>query len=320
MTDVQGTDHADGPNARRIRDESGPTTDERVHSASRLRERARGIQWVFAVVRTEQIAPQLMRVHLGGDAFAGFVDSADPVTLARTDKYVKFLFARPELGLEPPYDLDALRETLSRQDLPVRRTYTVRSIDHHAQTIAVDFVLHGNEGLAGPWAAKAQSGDRVALSGPGGGYTPARGDVTRLYIADDSAIPALAAALEVLPATACGTALIEVADERSEVELRAPDGIELVWLHRIGAAANGDDAPYGNRLVDSVAALEPSLGPIDVFAHGERQAMKRIGTILHGEWGIPRQGMSLSAYWAHGRSEDAFQSEKRAPIGQIFSG
>ncbi|MDT0144540.1 siderophore-interacting protein [Microbacterium sp. PRC9] len=271
------------------------------------------------MVRTERIAPQLVRVHLGGDAFAGFVDEADAVKLSQTDKYVKFLFAKPGSGLEPPYDLDALRETLGRDELPVRRTYTVRSVDHDARTIAVDFVVHGDEGLAGPWAAKAQPGDRVALSGPGGGYAPADGDVTYLYVADDSAIPALAAALEALPHDARGIALIEVADTQSEVGLAAPAGVQMVWLHRDGAAAAGGTAPYGALLVDAVRRLERPAGAVDVFAHGEREAIKRIGAILNEEWGIPRQEMSLSAYWADGRSEDAFQSEKRTPIGQIFT-
>lgn len=274
--------------------------------------RPRGVQRVFEVVRTEQVAPQLVRVHLGGDAFDGFVENADAEKLAKTDKYVKFLFARPESGLEPPYDLDALRDTVDPADMPVRRTYTVRSVDHEARTIAVDFVVHGDEGLAGPWAARAQPGDRVALSGPGAQYAPATGDVTTLLIADDSAIPAVAAALEALPGDARGLALIEVADEAHHVDLPGPAGVEVRWLHR-------DGAPYGQPLVDAVHALSRPDGAVDVFAHGEREAIKRIGAILHGEWGIGRQEMSLSAYWAFGRSEDAFQSEKRAPVGQIFA-
>lgn len=278
--------------------------------------RPKGVQRVFEVVRSEWIAPQLVRLHLGGEAFAGFVQDADPVNLARTDRYVKFLFAKPELGLEPPFDLDALRRELSRGDLPVRRTYTVRSVDHRAQTIAVDFVVHGDEGLAGPWAAKAEPGDKVALSGPGAGYAPAGGDVSYLFVGDDSAIPAIAAALEALEPSARGQALIEVADESSQVVLAAPAGIEIRWLHRVTESGT---AAYGAPLSDAVARLVKPEGPVDVFAHGERDAIKRIGAVLHGEWGIPRQAMSLSAYWAHGRAEDAFQEEKRTPIGQIFA-
>ncbi|WP_127795279.1 siderophore-interacting protein [Agromyces sp. LHK192] len=282
--------------------------------------RPRGVQRVFEVVRTEQVAPQLVRVHLGGEAFAEFVEQADPENLVRTDKYVKFLFAKPELGLEPPYDLDALRQRLGRADLPVRRTYTVRSVDHEAQCISVDFVVHGDEGLAGPWAARAKPGDRVALSGPGGGYSPAEGDVTHLLLGDDSAIPAIAAALEALSASARGLAIIEVAGAASQVDLAAPAGVEIRWLHRVGGDVGGDGtAAYGVLLAEAVDSLERPDGVVDVFAHGEREAIKRIGAVLSESWGIPRQAMSLSAYWAYGRTEDAFQEEKRAPIGQIFA-
>jgi NADPH-dependent ferric siderophore reductase len=279
--------------------------------------RRRGAQLVLEVVRTERITPQLVRVHLGGEALADFVEQADPANLARTDTYVKLLLAKPGLGLEPPFDLDALRERLDRADLPARRTYTVRSIDHAAGTLAIDFVVHGDEGLAGPWAANAQPGDRLALSLPGGGYAPATGDVTHLFVADESAIPATAAAFEALPPEARGVALIEVADADGHVELAAPAGVEVRWLHRVGA--DGDVAPHGSLLVDAVERLERPDGEVDVFAHGEREAMKRIGAILRTEWGIERQAMSLSAYWAYGRAEDAFQAEKREPIGQLFT-
>ncbi|WP_306769929.1 hypothetical protein [Microbacterium karelineae] len=47
----------------------------------------------------------------------------------RTDAYVKLRIAKPELGREPLYDLAALGERLAPEDMPSRRTYTVRSID-----------------------------------------------------------------------------------------------------------------------------------------------------------------------------------------------
>ncbi|MFT4211575.1 MAG: siderophore-interacting protein [Microbacterium sp.] len=272
----------------------------------------RGIQRLFEVVRSERIAPQLVRLHLTGDDFDAFVENAGREKLALTDKYVKFLFARPELGLEPPYDLEALRAQLAPGDLPVRRTYTIRSIDFDAKTIAVDFVVHGDEGLAGPWALRARPGDKVVFSGPGARYHPDQGDdVTHVIIADDSAIPAAAAAIDALPPAAKGIALIEVPDENGHVELNAPAGLEVRWIHR-------DGAPYGVPLAEAVEALERPAGAIDAFAHGEREAVKRIGAVLHGVWGIDRQEMSISAYWAYGRTEDGFQEEKRSPVGQIL--
>ncbi|WP_446737346.1 SIP domain-containing protein [Rathayibacter sp. VKM Ac-2630] len=58
---------------------------------------------------------------------------------------------------------------------------------------------------------------------------------------------------------------------------------------------------------------------LDVFAHGERGAMKELRALLQDDWGLERRALSLSAYWALGRAEDRFQAEKREPVGEIFA-
>ncbi|MBP1327124.1 NADPH-dependent ferric siderophore reductase [Leucobacter exalbidus] len=283
-----------------------------------------GVPRALTVVRTEQLSPHLVRVHLGGEGFAAFLSAADPERVARTDKYVKLLFAKPELGLQHPYDLEVLREQLPLADLPVNRTYTVRSIDEAAGTMALDFVVHGSDGIAGPWAATAQPGDVVTLSGPGGQFLPsADATLPRLYLGDESAIPAIAAALEALPAAATGLVLIEVGDAGDELQLEAPAGVEVRWLHRAPVQPEAGTEPaapavHGTVLVAAARELpQPEVHP-EVFAHGERDAMKQLRLLLHNGWGIERRALSLSAYWALGRAEDGFQAEKREAVGQIF--
>ncbi|OII13368.1 siderophore-interacting protein [Curtobacterium sp. MCBA15_008] len=272
-------------------------------------------QHVFVVDRTERLSPHMVRVHLGGPAFDDFVTAADPERLLATDKYVKLLLAKPSLGLTPPYDLEALRETLPKHDRPARRTYTVRAVDHAAKTIAVDFVVHGDEGLAGPWAAAAQPGDLLALSGPGGGYAPSVDPaVTHVLLGDDSALPAISAALEALPDSATGVALVEVAGPADEQPVRHPARVDLRWLHR-----DATGAQPGTLLLDAARGLPRASRPVQVFAHGERTAMKAIRRLLQDDWGLEKSEMSLSAYWALGRGEDQFQDEKREPIGVIFT-
>ncbi|WP_159573789.1 siderophore-interacting protein [Curtobacterium sp. 18060] len=272
-------------------------------------------QHVFVVDRTERLSPHMVRVHLGGPAFDDFVGTADPDKLAATDKYVKLLLAKPSLGLEPPYDLEELRETLPKQDRPARRTYTVRAVDHTAKTISVDFVVHGDDGLAGPWAAAAQPGDKLALSGPGGGYAPVDDpDVTHVLLGDDSALPAIGAALESMSDAATGVALVEVAGPADEQEIAHPAGVDLRWLHR-----DATGAQPGTLLLDAARALPRASRPVQVFAHGERTAMKAIRRLLQDDWGLEKREMSLSAYWALGRGEDQFQEEKREPVGVIFT-
>jgi NADPH-dependent ferric siderophore reductase len=86
--------------------------------------------------------------------------------------------------------------------------------------------------------------------------------------------------------------------------------VEVVWLHR---------PQPGSRprlLADTLLAGPWLPGRADVFAHGERESMKAVRAALATLRGDGDQ-VSLSGYWAAGRTEDVFQSEKRQPIGQL---
>ena len=107
----------------------------------------------------------------------------------------------------------ALREHMPREQWPATRTYTIRWLDLAARELAIDFVVHGDEGLAGPWAANAKPGDRLIVSGPGAGYKPNPEADWYLFAGDDAAIPAIASSIEALPADAVGRAYLEVDDE-----------------------------------------------------------------------------------------------------------
>ncbi|HET8867865.1 MAG TPA: siderophore-interacting protein [Agrococcus sp.] len=262
-------------------------------------------QHVLEVLSSERIAPSMVRVRLGGPGMATFTPNAF------TDAYVKVFFAKPELGLEPPFDIAALRETLDPDDVPVTRTYTVREAT--ADSIAIDFVVHGEQGLAGPWAARAQPGERVAFGGPGGAFAPDESADWHLFVGDESALPAIARALESLPAHARGIALLEARDASEEIPLTRPAGVEVRWLHR------GDAGQQSTRvLAEAVAGLDWLDGRVQVFAHGERESMKALRDELFGRRGLERAQVSLSGYWALGRTEDRFQAEKREPVGQIL--
>ena len=240
------------------------------------------------VIEVDHLSDYLVRVRLGGAGVAQFEDRPE------TDKYVKLKFTTPEP--------DAYQVT---------RTYTVRRVNTESQTIDVDFVVHGDEGLAGPWAAHASPGDTISLMGPGGGYSPNPDAAWFLFLGDLSAVPAIAAALEALPADAVGAAYIEVESDKAILELEAPRGIDVHWIV--------DPAHEVERLASAVRDLSWRDGHVDVFAHGERESMKVLRKALFDERGLERTQVSLSGYWARGRTEDKFQAEKREPVGQIFT-
>ncbi|MGO1182408.1 MAG: siderophore-interacting protein [Micrococcaceae bacterium] len=265
-------------------------------------------QAVMEIVATERINAHFQRLTFGGPGFADFQNNAS------TDKYIKLLLPPdPSLGLTPPFDLDALRAELPKEQLPVRRTYTVRSVDEQAGTLTVDFVLHGDDGVAGPWAASVQVGDLVQFGGPGGKYYPAPETDWHLLAGDEAALPAIAAALEAMDDDAVGVTHLEVATAEDEWDLVAPAGVEVCWHHR-----GGSFTPENSQLEQAVRDTPWRDGVVQTFIHGEREVMKALRKYFTDERGIERAQLSLSAYWAYGRAEDAFQAEKSTPIGQIY--
>jgi NADPH-dependent ferric siderophore reductase len=200
--------------------------------------------------------------------------------------------------------VEALRAQLPRERWPRTRTYTVRSYDPESREMAVDFVVHGDEGLAGPWAARAQAGEVLHFMGPGGGYAPDPSADWHLLAGDESALPAIAAAAERLPAGAPARIYVEVAGPAEEQKLATEADADVVWLHR-------GERPVGAALAEAVAALDFPAGRVHAFVHGEANVVKELRRQLRVEHAIPREQLSISGYWRLGKDEDGWQSSKR---------
>jgi NADPH-dependent ferric siderophore reductase len=261
-------------------------------------------QAVLAVQHREWLSPHTVRITAAGPGFEALRMNDF------TDKYAKILFVDPSLGLTPPYDLAALRESLPSEQQPVTRTYTLRRADAERQELTIDFVVHGDKGIAAPWAARAEPGDLLTMSGAGGAYRPDPDCDWHLFVGDESALPAICSALEALSAEARGLAYLETSDPGEYLDATPPSGVQVSWLHR------PEPGRQPQLLADALAAGPWLSGRADVFAHGERESMKAVRAALKARLGDGDQ-LSLSGYWAAGRTEDVFQSEKRQPIGQI---
>ncbi|KOV91144.1 siderophore-interacting protein [Streptomyces sp. NRRL B-3648] len=248
------------------------------------------------VLRTERLTPHMQRVVLGGEGLAGF--AADTCT----DHYVKLLFGADGVTYPEPFDLERIRAEFPREQWPVTRTYTVRAWDPGRRELTLDFVVHGDEGLAGPWALRAQPGDTVRFMGPGGAYAPDPEADWHLLAGDESALPAIARALETLPAGARAHAFVEVSGP--EEEQRIDTEVPVVWLHR-------GSRPVGEALVEAVRALEFPEGRVHAFVHGEAGFVKELRRLLRVEREFPREDLSISGYWRLGHNEDGWQASKR---------
>jgi len=246
------------------------------------------------VSRVERLTPHMSRVVLGG--LAGF-DAGE-----FTDHYVKLLFPPDGVTYPEPFDLQWIRAELPRDQWPRTRTYTVRHWDAEAAELSIDVVHHGDEGIAGPWAARVVPGDEIRLLGPGGGYAPSPEVDWHLLAGDESALPAIAASLERLPAGARAHVFIEVAGPDEEQKL--PPVAEVTWLHR-------GTAPVGRALVQAVTDFDFPPGTVQAFVHGEATFVKELRRLLLVERALPRNLVSISGYWRTGHDEDRWQATKR---------
>ncbi|MBW4702669.1 siderophore-interacting protein [Micromonospora sp. RL09-050-HVF-A] len=249
------------------------------------------------VVRVGRPTPHLVRLVLGGEELVGL-----PVG-EFTDHYVKLVFPPEGVDLPRPLDLTAIKRELPREQWPRLRAYTVRAWDAAAGELTIDVVHHGDEGLAGPWAARLRPGDEVLFTGPGGAYAPDPTADWHLLVGDESALPAIGAALERLPEGAPAVVLVEIADPADEQSLPSPGAVALTWLHRAGR-------PVGEALVAAVRELEFPPGRVHAFVHGEATFVKELRRLLRVERSVPREALSISGYWRRGMDDEGWRSTK----------
>jgi len=238
-------------------------------------------QLELVVTDREELTPGMVRVRFAAVEPAVFADAFAQSTF--TDRYVKLAFPQPD-GSE------------------IVRTYTALEPDVAAGTVHIDFVVHGTDGTAGPWAAAVEPGARIVARGPGGAYAPDPSADWHLLAGDEAGLPALRAALAALPEDAEGHAVIHVPAEAHRQPLAAPPGVVVTWVVSTELEA----------LPQAVRALPWREGRVQAFVHGEAEAvMHGVRPYLATERAVPRMDLSISGYWRRGRTEEGFRVWKQ---------
>ncbi|MET4096302.1 hypothetical protein ABIB51_003250 [Arthrobacter sp. UYCu712] len=136
----------------------------------------------------------------------------------------------------------------------VLRSYTVRALrtTDQGRELDVDFVLHPAEtGRSAPgsdWARTATPGTPALIIGPdcriistatpwnatGIRWAP-QGSRNVLLAGDETAVPAISAILEALPAGVGGSAYLEVPDAGDVQDIRTRSNVRVTWLPRNAA-------------------------------------------------------------------------------------
>jgi NADPH-dependent ferric siderophore reductase len=216
------------------------------------------------VVATEQLTPRMRRVTVQCDAMVG-------------------------VSIRPAQDVELLlREPGGRR---VKRRYTIRTARPATGELDLDVLLHGS-GAGSTWGETAQPGDTVDFQGPRGKLEP-RSAAWHVLCGDESALPAIAAIAESLPADEHAVAVIEVGDARDELPVAA----DVQWVHR------GEHPPgTPDLLVPAAAALDLPFAEANGYLMGETRTMVALRALFEGR-GLAHDAIFLKGYWNIGRPD-----------------
>lgn len=245
------------------------------------------------VKRTERVSPHIIRVTLsGGDlgsfAYRGFDQWFRLALPVRTNDRLDNLPQRFGFGGLLKF------LTLPKGTRPVIRNYTVRQFHEGTGELDIDFVVHGTEGVAGPWATSAEPGSPVALIDQGCGWSPVPAEKS-LIVADESGMPAALGILRDMPREALGDAIIEIFDERDKQVVEAPDGMDVRWVIR------DPDAVPGSQALPTLREL-PLAESLYAFAVGESALATGARRHLVNDRGIPKSNITFCGYWRVGKA------------------
>lgn len=216
------------------------------------------------VIATEQLTPRMRRVSLQSDAMRG-------------------------VRLRPAQDIEVhLREPGGRR---VKRRYTIRAARPDAGELDLDVLLHGI-GAGAAWGATAAPGDDVSFQGPRG-KLELRHAPWHVLCGDESALPAIAAITESLPADEQAVAVVEVGAASDELPVRG----DVRWVHR-GAHAPGTP----DLLLPVCEALTVPHGWAQFYLLGETRSMVALRAMFEAR-GAEHDSIFLKGYWNIGRPD-----------------
>ncbi len=229
------------------------------------------------------LTPHMVRMTFTGDGLA------DVGTWP--DQQLKLLFPKPggSAFVSDSEDVGVWYQAylaLPEPERPWMRSFTVRSLADGV--LAVDFVLHGSAGPASAWAATAQVGDVIGRFGPSRDYARPLGVADLLVFAgDETALPAIASLLELVPTKQKRLAFVEIEDPAEEQDV---PGVR--WVHR----SAGED------LVSVVTAQDiPSSAW--VWLGGEASAVRALRRHFAG-LGVSKKDIEFAGYWRRSLTQD----------------
>lgn len=225
----------------------------------------------------EWITPNYVRVRLTGEDLVGF-------TSLGADDHMRLFFATEGAA---PASVEELRAQPSREYTPLN--WGERWLD-------VEFVVHGDQGVAGPWAASAPLGSLVGVGGPRGSAVITGEPDSWLLVGDETAIPAIRRFAALIPQGVPARIVIETRSAADQVTIDAP--VDVEWLHRGGDLQGSSLVAFLEGLSDSDAV---GTDPFCFIA--AEQSIVTPGRALLGRWAVDMSKAIVKGYWKRDESE-----------------
>lgn len=245
------------------------------------------------VTRTERVTPNMVRVTLKGPDMGklphrGF-DHWFRLFLPQPDGPTDFSHIPDHLGTG---SYMAYLARTNEKTRPIMRNYTVRNHRPEQCELDIDFVAHGDNGVAGPWAQQASAGEKVVILEQGCGFEVVDDCSFYLLVGDESALPAVVGILRDLPRDAVGLALIEIPESGDIQDVEAPQGVEVRWLAR-----NDHGIDVGSLALRELSEFVPEdPAALTAYVVGERKLATE-GRRHLVRTGVPKPRISFSGYW-----------------------
>lgn len=240
------------------------------------------------VVKTQQLTPNMRRITVGGPGLVDF-------PIGYEGGYIKLLFPTPDFS----------HAICEGSDKPIMRTYTIRHHRPEAGELDIDFVVHGDDGIAALWCQQTKPGNEITIAGPGNLKAVNPSADWFLFVADMAAMPAAMVQLSSLPDTAVGAALFEILCAEDKQPVEAPPGINIEWIIR----SDVDKSPSG--LINKVLDLDFPKGEPGIFIAGEWKLATTLRDHLKKDRQIDRKIPYVSSYWKQGADEEGHQIAKQ---------
>jgi NADPH-dependent ferric siderophore reductase len=228
------------------------------------------------VLSVTDLSPHMKRIALTGESLSDFPNN-------KKSAHVKVIFPNPNSTNNKP----KLGIYLGFKKF--MRSYTVRSFDQQQHTLTLDFAVNDHQGLASNWALQAKAGDYLGIAGPGDIKHTDLFAEHHLFLGDITALPAIAATLEMLPENAVGTAYIQVPDKQDIQPLLKPEGINIEWFVTTNKLT--DD------FLNALKTVGETLNNSAIFIAAEASIIKQLKSYLNKHCRYDKAKLYASAYW-----------------------